>query len=70
MDIKEHMKVVGKDGGHIGTVDRVEDGRIKLTKSDSSDQKHRFIGPELIESVEGDTVMLSLPANDVPKQQG
>lgn len=23
-DIKEHMKIIGKDGAHVGTVDRVE----------------------------------------------
>lgn len=28
------MPVVGSDGGHVGTVDKVEDGRIKLTKED------------------------------------
>ena len=33
--IKEHMEVIGADGVHIGTVDRVENGRIKLTKVDS-----------------------------------
>ena len=30
--IEEHMEVIGADGVHIGTVDRVENGRIKLTK--------------------------------------
>jgi hypothetical protein len=29
-EIKEHMKVVGKDGGHVGTVDGVEGTRIKF----------------------------------------
>ena len=29
--IKEHMEVIGADGVHVGTVDGVEDGRIKLT---------------------------------------
>src|SRR3954470_13150705 len=28
--IKEHMEVIGADGVHIGTVDRVENGKIKL----------------------------------------
>jgi len=32
MDIKEHMEVIGADGVHVGTVDKVEGGRIKLTK--------------------------------------
>ncbi len=35
-DIKEHMEIVGKDGKHVGTVDRVEGNRIKLTKKDSA----------------------------------
>ena len=34
-DIREHMEVIGADGVHIGTVDRVEDDRIKLVRADS-----------------------------------
>jgi hypothetical protein len=30
--IKEHMEVIGADGVHVGTIDKVEDGRIKLTR--------------------------------------
>jgi len=33
--ITEHMEVIGADGAHIGTVDKVEGNRIKLIKSDS-----------------------------------
>ena len=40
-EIKEHMKVIGKDGGHVGTVDGVEGNRIKLTKG--SDGQHHYI---------------------------
>ena len=29
MDIKEHMEVIGADGVHVGTVDKVEGSRIK-----------------------------------------
>ncbi len=32
--IGEHMEVVGDDGEHVGTVDKVEDNRIKLTRKD------------------------------------
>src|ERR1700731_1042575 len=32
--IKQHMEVIGADGVHIGTVDRLEHGRIMLTKAD------------------------------------
>lgn len=33
-EIKEHMKVIGKDGAEVGTVDRVEGDRVKLTNKD------------------------------------
>src|SRR5580693_521542 len=38
--VKEHMEAIGADGVHIGTVDRVENGRIKLTKADSREGRH------------------------------
>ena len=40
-DIKEHMEVIGADGVHVGTVDKVEGGRIKLTKQDSGEGAHK-----------------------------
>ena len=45
--IKEHMEVVGADGVHIGTVDKLE-GRIKLTKKDSGEGAHKGHHPTLI----------------------
>ena len=61
--IKEHMEVIGADGAHVGTVDRVEDGRIKLTKKDSGEGKHKghhhFIDGSLIADIEGNKVRLS-----------
>ena len=38
--IREHMEVIGADGVHIGTVDRLEGNRIKLTKKDSGEGSH------------------------------
>ena len=35
-EIREHMEVIGADGVHLGTVDAVEEHRIKLTKADSA----------------------------------
>jgi len=29
------MEVIGADGVHVGTVDKVEGNRVKLTKKDS-----------------------------------
>ena len=63
MDIKEHMEVIGADGVHVGTVDKVEGGRIKLTKKDSGEGAHKghnhFIDKGLIAGVEGNKVRLS-----------
>ena len=42
-EIKDHMEVIGADGVHVGTVDKVEGGRIKLTKKDSGEGSHRAI---------------------------
>jgi hypothetical protein len=67
MDIKEHMEVIGADGVHVGTVDKVEGGRIKLTKKDSGEGAHKghhhFIKQNLVAEVEGNTVRLSANAN-------
>lgn len=61
-EIREHMEVIGADGVHLGTVDRVEGDRIKLTRKDSGiahDDHHHFIPAGLIATVEGDKVRLS-----------
>jgi hypothetical protein len=66
-DIREHMEVIGADGVHVGTVDRVEGDRIKLTKKDSGEGSHEghhhFISRGLIADVEGDQVRLSANAD-------
>ena len=65
--IKEHMEVIGADGVHIGTVDRVEGNRIKLTKEDSGQGRHQghhhYISTALVAEVEGDRVRLSANAD-------
>ena len=61
-DIREHMEVIGADGVHLGTVDRVEDNRIKLIRADSGvghEQHHHFSPKGLVAEVEGDKVRLS-----------
>lgn len=61
--IREDMEVIGADGVHIGTVDRVEGDRIKLTRRDSGqgshEGHHHFISLGLVATVEGDQVRLS-----------
>jgi hypothetical protein len=69
-DIREHMEIIGKDGAHVGTVDRVEGTRIKLTRKDSPaghQGHHHFIDRELVGAVEGNIVKLSVNADQVPK---
>ena len=65
--IREHMDVIGADGVHVGTVDKVEGDRIKLTKADSGqgahEGHHHFIGRALVADVEDDTVRLSANAD-------
>ena len=65
--IQEHMEVIGADGVHVGTVDRVEGDRIKLTKADSGEGSHKghhhFISTGLVAEVEGDKVRLSANAD-------
>ena len=65
-EIKEHMEVIGADGVHIGTVDRIEGNRIKLTKKDSGEGRHmghhHFVEKGLVADVEGDKVRLSANA--------
>lgn len=59
--IKEHMEIIGADGVHIGTVDKVEGDRIKMIKADSGshDDHHHYISGGLVAEVEGDRVRLS-----------
>ncbi len=61
-DIREHMEVIGADGVHIGTVDRIEDNRIKLIRPDSGvghEKHHHYIPKGLVADIEGDKVRLT-----------
>ncbi len=67
-DIREHMAVIGSDGAHVGTVDHLaDDGRIKLTKSDSSDGAHHLIGADLVDHVD-EHVHLNVTADEAMEQ--
>ncbi len=69
-NIKPHMTVIGADGVHIGTVDKVEGERIKLTKDDSpatrdgQGARHHYLPAGLVATIEGDTVRLSATAQN------
>jgi hypothetical protein len=65
--IREHMQVIGADGAPVGTVDKVEGDRIKLTKDASGAGHHaghhHFIPGDLVAGIEGDQVRLSANAD-------
>ena len=66
--IREGMEVIGADGVHLGTVDRVEGHRIKLTRADSGqgshEGHHHFFSAGLVAEVEGEQVRLSANADN------
>ena len=67
--IKEHASVVGSDGAHVGTVDNVDAGEIKLTKSDAeAGGLHHYIPVDFVQSIDGDTVHLDRPADEVKRE--
>ena len=62
--VTEHMEVVGSDGEHVGTVDKVRNDTIILTKSDSAAGGHHHSIPcGWIDSVD-DKVRLNLGADE------
>jgi hypothetical protein len=59
--IREHMEVVGSDGGHVGRVDHVMGDEIELTKLDlSSGLKHHMIPMTWVDHVADDEVRLNI----------
>jgi hypothetical protein len=64
--IKPRMEVIGADGVHVGTVDRIESGRIKLARADSGEGRHKghhhFIDLGLVADIEGQKIRLSANA--------
>ena len=65
--IREHMEVIGADGVHVGTVDKVEGDRIKLIRADSGPGSHQghhhYLSVGLVAGVEGEQVRLSANAD-------
>ena len=62
-DITEGMEVIGADGVHLGTVDRIEGDRLKLVRADSGEGSHKghhhYISLGLVAAVEAGRVRLS-----------
>ena len=66
-EIREHAEVSGADGHHVGTVDRVEGGRIKLTRNENDpghQNHHHFVSLSNVEGIDGGRVKLSVKGKD------
>ncbi len=59
--IREHMEVVGSDGGHVGRVDHVLGDEIELAKLDlGGGLKHHLIPLTWVDDIADDKVRLNL----------
>lgn len=66
--VKEHAEVVGSDGSHVGTVDKVRGDRIVLTKSDAdAGGRHHSVPSSWVQSVDDKKVTLSKTAEEAKK---
>jgi hypothetical protein len=69
--IREHMEVLGSDGRHVGTVDRVEGRRVKLARQDpAAGGEHRYLHLDMVASVEGGAVRLTRTAAQAMDEWG
>ena len=68
--IREHMEVLGSDGAHVGTVDKVEGARIKLTRQDpAADGDHHYLHLDMVASV-ADAVHLTRTSAEARDEWG
>jgi hypothetical protein len=68
-DIHEGLKVIGSDGGHVGTVDALVGQLLKLKKNDpASGGTHHFLDIGLIADIENDTARLLVTADDAKQR--
>lgn len=65
--IQEHMEVVGSDGQHVGTVDKL---CVKLTKKDpAAHGQHHVINLDKVAGVEGGKLKLNISAAEAMAEQ-
>jgi hypothetical protein len=61
----EHMQVKDMNGDHVGTVDKVEGDRLKLTRSGSPDGQHHYVPLAQVESMDEVAVYLNVASSEV-----
>jgi hypothetical protein len=67
--IREDMEVLGADGQHVGTVDKVVGNIIKLTRNDPAALgRHHFLPMDNVASVDHGKVRLNQPASTIHQQ--
>jgi hypothetical protein len=67
--VREHMDVVGRDGEHVGTVDKVAGDRIILTKSDpAADGVHHSISCNDVDCIENNRILLDCTAEEAKQK--
>lgn len=67
--VRDHMEVVGKDGEHVGTVDKATGDRIILTRSDpQAGGAHHSISCNAVDRIEDNRVLLDCTADEARKR--
>ena len=61
----EHLQVKDKNGEHVGTVDHMQDGQLKLTRTDSPDGQHHFVPLSQVESMDEVAVYLNVAHSEL-----
>ena len=62
-NIRAGLDVAGSDGGHLGTVDRVERSRIEPRRDDPAPGgRHHWLEQSTIASADGGTARFAVPA--------
>jgi hypothetical protein len=61
--IPEHAPVIGADGVPIGVIDRIDGGRLKITRKGALTGHKHYIDIGLIADIENGTVRLSANAD-------
>lgn len=65
--VQEHMEVVGSDGEHVGTVDKLV---IKLTKSDpAAHGEHHVIDLDDVVSIDDGKLVLAITAEEAMAEE-
>ena len=68
-DIKEHLEVLGSDGGHVGRVDHVLGDQIELAKLDlAGGFKHHLIPVSWVQRVDDKHVHLSITEDEAKER--